>query len=65
MNYRVEKDGESFYVQDYQVQWYAQNGYKIYKPVEVLVTDIDSELKNSENNNIIWSSMEGSNEVKQ
>lgn len=43
--YRVEKDGTTFYVQPSQLQYYADNGYKIYKTVEESVIDVAGEMK--------------------
>ena len=32
--YRVEKDGRSFYVQEEMLQYYQDNGYRIFKSYE-------------------------------
>lgn len=42
--YRVEKDGMTHYVQPHQLQYYADNGYRIYREVEVRVTDVAGEI---------------------
>lgn len=44
--YRVEKDGISFHIQPEMVEYYADNGYSIYKTVEEKVTDVKKELEN-------------------
>lgn len=44
--YRVEKDGISFHIQPEMVEYYADNGYSIYKTVEEKVTNVKKELKN-------------------
>jgi hypothetical protein len=41
--YRAEKDGLSFYIQPFMLESYAEQGYDIYKTVEVEVTDIAAE----------------------
>lgn len=38
VTYRVEKDGESFYVQEEMVQYYLDNGYKVFKSSEEEIT---------------------------
>lgn len=45
--YRVEKDGVTFFIQREALDYYANNGYTIYKSVEVEVDDISKELNNS------------------
>lgn len=42
--YRVEKDGMTHYVQPHQLQYYADNGYRIFREVEEQVTDVADEL---------------------
>ena len=42
--YRVEKDGLTCYVQPDKIQYYADQGYRIYRYVEEQVTDVDEEL---------------------
>lgn len=42
--YRVEKDGVTFYVQPTQLQYYADNGYRIYKTVEEVVDNVAVEV---------------------
>lgn len=44
--YRVEKDGISFHIQPEMVEYYADNGYSIYKTVEEKVTNVKKELEN-------------------
>lgn len=44
--YRVEKDGRSFHVQPEALDYYASQGYKIFKQVEEQVYDVDKELSN-------------------
>lgn len=41
--YRVEKDGITFYVQPEQIEYYAANGWAVYKTVEEQVTDAAAE----------------------
>ncbi len=43
-NYRVVKDGRSFHVPADQIEYYANNGYTIYRQVEEEVTDTESEV---------------------
>lgn len=43
-NYKVEKDGLSFYVQPWMLDYYAANGYTIYKTVEEEVTNVADEI---------------------
>ena len=38
--YRAEKDGLSFSIQPFMLGTYAEQGYSIYKTVEVEVTDV-------------------------
>ena len=49
--YRVEKDGMTHYAQPQQLRYYADNGYTIYKTVEMLVTDVDGEMRSAEDAN--------------
>lgn len=42
--YRVEKDGKTFYIQPDMLEYYADNGYDIYKPLEEKVTDVAEEI---------------------
>ena len=42
--YRVEKDGIAFYVQPEMLDYYASNGYKIYKTIEERVADVAAEI---------------------
>lgn len=42
--YRVEKDGVAFYVQPYMLDYYAANGYTVYKTVEEEVTNVAAEI---------------------
>ena len=44
VTYRVEKDGITFYVQPEMLDYYASNGYKIYKTIEKQVADIAVEI---------------------
>lgn len=44
--YKVEKDGISFHVQPEMVEYYADNGYSIYKIVEEKVENVKKELEN-------------------
>lgn len=43
--YRVEKDGRSFHVQPEALDYYASQGYRVFKQVEEPVYNIDKELK--------------------
>lgn len=43
-NYRVEKDGRSFHVPADQIEYYANNGYTIYRQVEEVVVSPESEV---------------------
>lgn len=42
--YKVEKDGIAFYVQPEMLDWYASDGYTIYKTVEEEVLDVAAEI---------------------
>ena len=42
--YRVEKDGISFHVQPETLDYYAANGYEIFKTVEQQVSNVAVEL---------------------
>lgn len=44
-NYRVEKDNRSFHVPADQIEYYANNGYTIYRNVEQEVVNPQSEVK--------------------
>ena len=46
-NYRVEKDGRSFHISPELVQSYAEQGYRIFKPLEQEITDIPKEIQNA------------------
>ena len=43
-NYTVAKDGLAFYVQPWMLDYYASNGYKVYKTVEEEVTNVAAEI---------------------
>lgn len=43
-NYKVAKDGLAFYVQPWMLDYYASNGYTIYKTVEEEVTNVAAEI---------------------
>ena len=43
-NYKVAKDGLAFYVQPWMLDYYASNGYKVYKTVEEEVTNVAAEI---------------------
>ena len=43
-SYRVEKDHRSFYVPADQIEYYASNGYTIYRNVEQEVVNPQSEV---------------------
>lgn len=47
--YRVEKDGITFYVQPDEIAHYEALGYTIYKQVEEVVSDVETELSDSRN----------------
>lgn len=42
--YRVEKDGISFHVQPETLDYYAANGYTIFKTVEQPISDVAVEI---------------------
>lgn len=42
--YRVEKDGITFYIQPEMLDYYASNGYEIFKTEERRVTDVAVEI---------------------
>lgn len=42
--YRVEKDGITFYVQPEMVAYYAEQGYKVYRTVEVPVSTSQAQV---------------------
>ena len=43
--YRVEKDGVTFYVQPEQMPVYQAAGYTIYRQVEEVVSDVETEME--------------------
>lgn len=43
--YRAEKDGFSFCIQPFMLDAYAEQGYDIYKTIEVKVTDAAAEQR--------------------
>lgn len=43
-NYKVAKDDLAFYVQPWMLDYYASNGYKVYKTVEEEVTNVAAEI---------------------
>lgn len=43
--YRAVKDGFSFYIQPFMLEGYAEQGYDIYKTVEVKVEDVVAEQR--------------------
>lgn len=43
-SYKVEKDGLAFYVQPFMLDYYAANGYTIYKTVDEEVTNVAAEM---------------------
>lgn len=43
-SYKVEKDGLAFYVQPFMLDYYAANGYTIYKTVEKEITNVAAEM---------------------
>jgi len=43
-SYKVEKDGLAFYVQPFMLDYYAANGYTIYKTVEEEITNVAAEM---------------------
>lgn len=45
--YRAEKDGVSFYIQPFMLESYAEQGYDIYKTVEVKVDDPAAEQESA------------------
>lgn len=42
--YRVEKNGISFHVQPETLDYYAENGYSIFKTIEQPVSDVAVEI---------------------
>lgn len=50
--YRVEKDGRSFHIHPEALDYYANNGYTIYKSVEVEIDDVSKELDNDISSNV-------------
>lgn len=43
--YRAVKDGFGFFIQPFMLESYAEQGYEIYKTVEVLVEDVAAEQR--------------------
>ena len=43
-NFRVEKDGITFYVQPEMVAYYADQGYQVYKFVEIPVSEAQAQI---------------------
>lgn len=66
MLYRVEKDGRSFHIRPEQLEFYVNNGYTIYKNVEVPVTNTRQEIKaiNDYIDNGVTTVLGGNNEIK-
>ena len=44
--YRVKKDNKTFFIQPDMIKYYADNGYSIYKTIEIEITDIQEEIDN-------------------
>lgn len=43
--YKVRKDNIEFYIQPNMMEAYSMMGYKIYKLVETLIEDVETEAK--------------------
>lgn len=46
-NYRVEKDGRTRHISPELVPYYKSLGYRIFKPLELEITDDDDEIENA------------------